>query len=159
MDATFFALVALVIFLGIIIYAKVPGMITKSLDDRAGRIRNELEEARNLREEAQQLLAEYQRKRKAAEAEAGDIVAAARHEAELLEKEARKKTEDFVARRTAMAEQKIGQAEAQAMADVRAAAVDIAIAASEKLIAQKASGAGAEALFKQGIAELKSRMN
>lgn len=159
LDATFWALIALVIFLGIVVYLKVPGQIGKALDARADKIRHELEEARKLREEAQELLAEYQRKRKAAEAEASDIVAAARHEADLLAKEARKKTEDFVARRTAMAEQKIGQAEAQAMADVRSAAVDIAIAASQKLIAQKASGAGADALFKQGLAELKSRMN
>ena len=63
MDAAFWALVALVIFLGIVIYLKVPGMINKSLDERAERIRNELDEARRLREEAQQLLAEYQRKR------------------------------------------------------------------------------------------------
>ncbi len=70
MDATFWATVALVIFLGIMIYVKVPGMITKSLDDRADRIRDELEQARRLREEAQELLAEYQRKRKEAEKEA-----------------------------------------------------------------------------------------
>ena len=81
MDAAFWALVALVIFLGIVIYLKVPGMINKSLDERAERIRNELDEARRLREEAQQLLAEYQRKRKDAEKEAGELIAAAEHEA------------------------------------------------------------------------------
>ena len=76
MDATFFALVALVIFLGIVIYLKVPGMITRNLDARSDQIRNDLEDARRLREEAQELLAEYQRKRKEAEQEASDIVAA-----------------------------------------------------------------------------------
>ncbi len=67
MDATFWALVGLLIFIGIIAYAKVPGMISGALDKRADQIRNELEEAKKLREEAQQLLAEYQRKRKEAE--------------------------------------------------------------------------------------------
>nr|MBA3447540.1 ATP F0F1 synthase subunit B [Pseudaminobacter sp.] len=72
MDATFWATVALIIFLAVVFYMKAPAMITKSLDQRADRIRDELEEARRLREEAQQLLAEYQRKRKEAEKEASD---------------------------------------------------------------------------------------
>src|SRR5690606_33982294 len=81
MDATFWAFVALVIFIAIIVYMKVPAMIGRSLDERADNIRKELEEARTLREEAQQLLAEYHRKRKEAEKEAGDIVASAEREA------------------------------------------------------------------------------
>ena len=64
LDQTFFAFVGLLIFLGIVVYLKVPGMMAKSLDDRADQIRNELAEAKRLREEAQHLLAEYQRKRK-----------------------------------------------------------------------------------------------
>jgi vacuolar-type H+-ATPase subunit H len=83
-DATFWALVALIIFLGIVVYMKVPGMIAKSLDDRADKISNELEEARKLREEAQALLAEYQKKRKEAEKEAAEIVEAAKREAETI---------------------------------------------------------------------------
>ena len=94
MDAPFWALVSLLIFIGITIYMKVPKMMAKSLDERADRIRNELEEARRLREEAQQLLAEYQRKRKEAEREAEDIVTAAEREAKLLLEEAEKKSED-----------------------------------------------------------------
>jgi len=81
MDATFWAFVALIIFLGVLAYFKVPGMINGALDGRAERIRNELDEARKLREDAQQLLAEYQRKRQEAEQEAQDIVSAAKHEA------------------------------------------------------------------------------
>ncbi|WP_457298303.1 F0F1 ATP synthase subunit B family protein, partial [Phyllobacterium sp. P5_D12] len=76
-DATFYALVGLVIFLALMIYLKVPAVVNKSLDGRADKIRDELEEARRLREEAQSLLAEFQRKRKEAEKEAGEIVAAA----------------------------------------------------------------------------------
>ena len=94
-DATFWALVALVIFLGIVIYMKVPGMITKAFDDRAGKIRNELEEARKLREEAQALLAEYQRKRKEAEEEAAEIVDAAKREAEMITAEAARRARNM----------------------------------------------------------------
>jgi len=159
MDATFWALVALIIFLGVVVYLKVPGMLTKNLDERADKIRNDLEEARRLREEAQELLAEYQRKRKEAEQEASDIVAAAERDAELMAKEAEEKTADFVARRTAMAEQKIAQAQAQAVADVRASAVEIAIAAAGKIVEGKVSGATADKLIKDSIAEVKARLN
>ena len=72
--ATVWATVALVIFLGIVVYLKVPGMISKALDARATKIRTDLDEARRLREEAQALLAEFQQKRKEAEKEAADIV-------------------------------------------------------------------------------------
>ncbi|MCB1414912.1 MAG: F0F1 ATP synthase subunit B [Nitratireductor sp.] len=159
MDATFWALIALIIFLGIVAYMKVPGMLTKNLDERADKIRNDLEEARRLREEAQELLADYQRKRKEAEQEASDIIAAAERDAELMAKEAEEKTADFVARRTAMAEQKIAQAQAQAVADVRASAVEIAIAAAGKIVEGKVSGATADKLIKDSIAEVKARLN
>ena len=159
MDATFFALVALVIFLGIIIYAKVPGMITKSLDDRAGRIRNELEEARNLREEAQQLLAEYQRKRKEAEKEAAEIVSIAQREAESILVEAKQKTEDYVARRTAMAEQKIAQAERDAVNDVRARAVDIAVEAARSVLGDKVDAKLSADLFKSSVEQVRTKLN
>ena len=159
MDATFWALIALIIFLGVVVYMKVPGMLTKNLDERADKIRNDLEEARRLREEAQELLAEYQRKRKEAEQEASDIIAAAERDAELMAKEAEEKTADFVARRTAMAEQKIAQAQAQAVADVRASAVEIAIAAAGKIVEGKVSGATADKLIKDSIAEVKARLN
>ena len=159
MDATFWATVALVIFLALVIYLKVPGMVTKSLDDRAERVRDELEEARKLREEAQGLLAEYQRKRKEAEQEAGEIVAAAKREAEALATDAARKTDEFVERRTQVAEQKIAQAEAQALADVRARAIEVAVAAAEQILADKVTGKVADGLVKSGIAEVKSRLN
>lgn len=159
LDATFWALIGLIIFLVLVVYLKVPAMLAKSLDARAEKIRDELEEARRLREEAQELLAEYQRKRKAAEAEAEDIVAAAKHEAVLFAEESARKTEEFVARRTAMAEQKIAQAETQAIADVRSIAVDIAVAAAEKLIAEKVTGAAASKIIDNSIAEVKNRLN
>lgn len=159
MDATFWALIGLVIFLGIVAYMKVPAMIAKSLDERAGRIRGELDEARRLREEAQQLLAEYQRKRKDAEKEAGELIAAAEHEAEGLVADARQKTEDFVQRRAAMAEQKIALAEVEAINEVRQSAIDIAVAAAETLIAEKADAKAVGTMFKASVAELKEKLN
>lgn len=159
MDATFWAFVALIIFLGIVFYMKVPGMISKSLDERANKIRNELDEARRLREEAQQLLAEYQRKRKEAEQEAGDIVAAAKREADQLVVEAQKKTEEYVARRTALAEQKIGQAERDAVNEVRASAVDIAVEAARKLLGDKVDAKTGAELFKSSLQEVKAKLN
>ncbi len=159
MDATFWAFVALVIFIAIVIYLKVPATISKSLDERAVRIHNELDEARRLREEAQQLLAEYQRKRKEAEKEAGDIVAAAKREAGQLVEDAKKKTDEYVARRTALAEQKIGQAERDAVNEVRARAVDVAVDAARSVLAAKVDGKADADLFKASVAELKARLN
>lgn len=158
-DATFWAFVALVIFLGIVVYLKVPGMIAKALDERADRIRNELEEARKLREEAQALLAEYQKKRKEAEKEAAEIVESAKREAEAITAEAKQKTDEYVVRRTAMAEQKIAQAEADAMEQVRNSAVDMAVAAATTIIGKKVTGKTATDLFKKSLDEVKARMN
>lgn len=157
--ATVWATVALVIFLGVVVYIKVPGMIGKSLDERAEKIRNELEEARRLREEAQQLLAEFQRKRKEAEKEAADIVAAAKREAALMVEEGRKKTEDYVARRTALAEQKIGQAERDAVNEVRANAVDLAVEAARTLLAGKVDEKAGVDLFKSSLQQIKTNLN
>lgn len=120
MDATAWALVGLILFLGIIAYYKVPAMITGALDKRADTIRKEIDDARRLREEAQALLADYQRRRNEAEAEAEGIVAEAKREAERMTVEANEALDDLIARRTAAAEAKIAQAEGQAIADVRA---------------------------------------
>lgn len=157
--ATFWATVGLVLFLALVVYLKVPAMLAKSLDERAGRITNELDEAKRLRAEAQALLVEYQQKRKEAEAEAAHIVAAAEREAEMLTAEARQKTDEFVARRTALSEQKIKQAETDAINSVRATAVDIAIAAAEKVIVQKADPLTQASLFSKAVSEVKTRLN
>lgn len=159
MDASFWALVGLIIFLGIMAYIKVPAMMAGALDKRADQIRNELEQAKKLREEAQQLLAEYQRKRKEAEAEAASILSAAEKEAAILREEAKAKTEEYVSRRTAMAEQKIQQAEADAINEVRASAVDLAVAAAQKLIGDKVDSKANNALFKASLDDLKTRLN
>jgi len=163
MDATslasVWATVALVIFLGVLVYLKVPGMIAKAIDARAVKIRHDLDEARRLREEAQALLAEFQKKRKEAEQEAAGILTAAKREAELLLADAHKKTEDYVSRRTAMAEQKIAQAEREAVNEVRSSAVDIAIEAARRLLADNPEIKAGEELFKSSLQELKSKLN
>jgi F-type H+-transporting ATPase subunit b len=159
MDATFWALIGLIIFLGILAYLKVPGKMADGLDARADKIKSDLDEARRLREEAQELLADYQRKRKEAEKEASEILTAAKREAAALEKDAEVKAADFVARRTALAEQKIEQAQAQAIAEVRASAVDIAVAAAGSILKDKATGSAADKLISDGIAEVKARLN
>ncbi|MGU3574646.1 F0F1 ATP synthase subunit B [Brucellaceae bacterium C25G] len=159
MDATFWALVGLVIFLGIIAYLKVPGMVAKSLDDRAAMISKELDEARTLREEAQALLAEYHRKRKEAEKEAGDIVAAAGREANAIVEDAKQKTEEYVARRNKLAEQKIASAEAEAIKEVRTAAVELAVAAATRIVAEKVDAKASATFFKDSLEQVKSRLN
>jgi len=163
MDATMWAQiwsqVALVLFLALVVYLGAPKMIGKSLDDRAAKIKAELDAAKALREEAQSLLAEYQQKRKDAEAEAAQILAAAQREASALAADAKAKTEDYVARRTALSEQKIKAAESEAVNAVRAAAVDLAVAAAEKLIAAKVDAGADAALFKNSVNEVKTRLN
>lgn len=158
-DATIWSFIALIIFIGGIVYIKVPGMVGKALDERASKIQNQLDEARRLREESQELLAEYQRKRAEAEKEAAEIVEAAKREASHIAAEAKAKTEDYVQRRTAMAEQKIAQAEADAVNQVRASAVDTAVNAAEELLKEKVSSAKMTELFKSSLDDIKTHMN
>lgn len=159
MDATFWALVGLIIFLALLAYLKVPGMVARSLDERAANISKELDEARTLREEAQALLAEYHRKRKEAEKEASEIVAAAQREAASLMIEAKAKSEDYIARRNKLAEQKIAQAESDAVNEVRASAVEIAVAAASSLIANKMDTKAAGELFKTSLKQVEENFN
>ena len=121
---------AFILFLALLVYLGVHRKITDSLDGRQARIKAELDEARQLKEEAQALLAEFQRKGREAEKEAEAIIAGAKAEAERIAAEAKTRMEDFISRRTKMAETKIIQAEAQALADVRSAAADAAVAAA-----------------------------
>jgi F-type H+-transporting ATPase subunit b len=159
LDNTFWAFAGLLIFLAIMAYMKVPAMMGKGLDARADKIRADLDEAKRLRDEAAALLAEFQGKRKQAEKDAEEIVAAAKRDAETLAADAKVKTEEFVKRRTAMAEQKIAQAENDAINAVRSSAVDIAIAAAGKILGAKAGGNLSADLFKQSLNDVKSRLN
>jgi F-type H+-transporting ATPase subunit b len=157
--AEFWVAVAFVAFLLILAYYKVPALIAKALDDRADAIRKELDEARRLREEAQALLADYQKKHRNAGQEAEAIVEQARREAEAFSAETRKALAETVERRRRQAEEKIARAEAQAVEDVRAAAVDMAIAAAERILREKAAGPGGAALIDESIRTIKGRLN
>ena len=157
--AEFWVAIAFVAFALILVYYKVPRLIAKSLDDRADSIRKELDEARRLREEAQALLTDYQTRHRNVGEEAQAIVAQARHEADAFAQETREALKDTLERRTRLAEDKIARAEAQAVDEVRAAAVDMAVAAAERILREKAAGAGGAALIDQGIRDLKGRLN
>ena len=158
-EAETWVALAFVIFMAGLGYIGVQRMVAKSLDDRSARIKAELDEARKLKDEAAQLLAEYQHKRHEAEGEAQDIIAGANAEAERLAVEAKAKIEDFVKRRTAMAETKIAQAEAQAAADVRSAAAEAAIAAAEKILSVETKGRLAGDLIAKGIEDVRKKLN
>ncbi|MEO0729739.1 MAG: F0F1 ATP synthase subunit B, partial [Pseudomonadota bacterium] len=145
---------AFLVFVGGLIYYGIPGMIGKALDARSDRIRKELDEARRLREEAQQLLADYQRKTATAETEAQEIIARAETEAKALAEETRKSLQDSLERRTRAAEEKIARSEAQAVAEVRSTAVERAVAAAEQIMRDRLDGNGQSKLIDDAIADL-----
>jgi F-type H+-transporting ATPase subunit b len=158
-EPEFWVAVAFVILMGVFAYLGVHRTVLQTLDHRSERIRAELDDARRLKEEAAKLLAEYEARRASAEREAEDIIANARADAERIAAEAKAKMEDFVARRTKTAESKIALAEAQALADVRAAAADAAVAAASAILSQSVKGQVADELLAKGIAEVRAKLN
>jgi F-type H+-transporting ATPase subunit b len=158
-DPVFWVMIAFFAFFALLIYYKVPGMVGKSLDTRAEAIRHELDEARRLRDEAQSLLNDYQRKSRQAEEETKSILDQAKRESEALAAETRRSLAESVERRTKLAEEKIARAEAQALAEVRASAVDGAIAAAEKIMKVRATGKTANALVESSIRDLEGKLN
>lgn len=156
--ATIWATIALVIFIGIAIYAGVHRTIGKLLDDRIKAIETELAEAERLRLEAKFLLQEYESKRQAAATEAESIVAAAREEAFRLTAEAKTSLETLIARRTKAVEDKIAQAESQAVAEVRSRSADVAVEAARVLLTKQMSKQG-DALIDQSIRDVSARLN
>ena len=159
MDATFWVGAAFVLFIGVLVYLKVPGMLTRALDERAKKISNDLDQARELREEAQVLLATYQRKQRDALKEAEEIIAHAKEEAMREAEQAEKKLEEAIARRQQAALNKIALAEAQAENEVRDTAIEIAIAAATAVVAQQVRGDRADALVDTAIQDLRGHLN
>src|ERR1700758_1032748 len=133
--------------------------VLTALAHRAERIKAELDDASRLKDEAAKVLAEYKARRASAEREAADIIASANAEAERIASEAKTKMEDFVARRTKTAESKIALAEAQAVADVRAAAANAAVTAASTILSQSVKGQIADDLLAKGIAEVRQKLN
>src|SRR5271154_3196230 len=158
LEAEAWVAVSFVIFLGLLVYLGAHRRLIDGIDQRQARIKAELDEAVRLRQEAQAVLAEFERKGREAEGEAFAIIAGAKAEAERLAVETKAKMEDFVVRRTKMAEAKIAQAEAQALADVRSAAAT-AVAAAEKILTAAAKGKVAEDLLAKGIEDVRKKFN
>ena len=158
-EPEFWVAVAFVILMGVFAYVGVHKTVLKALDNRSARIKAELDDARRLKDEAAKVLADYKTRRASAEREAEEIITSAKAEAERIAAEAKAKMEDFVARRTKTAESKIALAEAQAVADVRAAAADAAIAAASTILSQSVKGEVANDLLAKGIAEVRQKLN
>jgi len=156
-EGEFWVLVAAVLFVALFgrrIFAAVGG----GLDARAARIKGELDEARRLREEAERLVAEYQAKQQQAAAEAEAIVAHAKTEAERVAAQAARDLEQMLQRRQQMAEERIAQAEAKALDEVRAAAIDIAVIAAREVIAAQVDERRGSALIDEEIVALPQRL-
>jgi F-type H+-transporting ATPase subunit b len=157
-DPTFWVLVAFVIFVALV-WKPGSRMVAQMLDERSEKIRSDLDKAAKLREEAQALLAEYQKKQREALKDAEAIVAAAKAEAEALSKQAAADLETSLKRREQLALQRIAQAEAQALTDVRAAAVDLAMQATRKILTDKLDAGRQDALIDSAIKELPAKLN
>src|SRR5262252_7105670 len=142
--------IAFIILMCVFAYFGVHRTVLKALDNRSARIKAELDDARRLKDEAAKVLGDYKARRASAEREAEDIIANARSEAERIATEAKAKMEDFVARRT-----KTALAEAQARADVRAAAADAAVAAASSILSKTVKGEVADDLLTKGINEVR----
>ena len=157
-DPTFWVAVGTVLFV-IGVYKPIKNALLGALDARADRIRDELEEAARLREEAQKLLADYKRKQSEATAEAEAMLAHAKEEAETLRQQAAQELTAILKRREEAAMEKIAQAEANALQEVQGKAVDIAIAATGKLLTESLDDAKAGKLVDQSIAELEGKLH
>ncbi|MEH6738888.1 MAG: F0F1 ATP synthase subunit B [Sulfitobacter sp.] len=151
-NTDFVVLLAFLLFIAVLFYFKVPTLLGGMLDGRADGIKNEIEEARKLREDAQTLLASYERKQKEVQAQADRIVADAKAEAKAAGEQARVDLATSVERRLAAAEEQIGSAQAAAVKEVRDQAVVIAIAASRDIIGQQMTATDGNKLIDEGIA-------
>ncbi len=158
-DPASWVAIASILFVALIIYLKVPGMVTDALDRRAREIADELDGARKLRDEAQALLASYQRRTAHAEQEIEEIVELARAEAVQMSKEMQASLKAQAERRRKLAEEKIAHAEALAIQEVRAAAVDAAVGAARTLIAERLSAEKARELVNQSISDLRGKLH
>jgi F-type H+-transporting ATPase subunit b len=150
--------IAFIVFAGLMVW-KARKPVLDGIDARAERIKAELDEAQRLREEAQKALAEYKRKQRDAAKEAEELLANARHEADLLRNQAAEDLKQTLARREKAALEKIAQAETQAVQDVRAKAVDIAIAATAKLLSENVDPQRDQAMVDQAIKDLGRKLH
>ncbi|MBV1706365.1 MAG: ATP F0F1 synthase subunit B [Hyphomicrobiales bacterium] len=157
--AEFFVAIAFLLFLAGMFYYKVHATIAGALDARVKAITDELEQAKSLRREAASLLASFEQKKVEAEAEAASIIAAAKVDAEVFSRDAERKLNEFISRRTAQADAKIALAETQATQEVRASAADAAVKAAAVVLQQHASGPAGAGMIEKNIGDLKTLFN
>jgi len=158
-NTNFIVLLAFLLFLAILVYYKVPGMVGRMLDERSAGIRKDLDEARRLRDEAQTLLGSFERKQREVDAQASRIVAAAKEEAEKAAVLAMDEIRASVARRLAAAHEQIASAEARAIRDVRDEAITVAVNAARDVIAQKMTPASGNALIDDAISAVEAKLH
>ncbi|MBO6866347.1 MAG: F0F1 ATP synthase subunit B [Pseudomonadota bacterium] len=158
-NTDFVVLISFLIFLGVLVYFKVPGMLGKLLDQRAEGIKKDLDEARALREEAQNLLASYERKQQEVKEQAERIVAQAKVDAEATAAQAKADLETSVARRLAAAEDQIASAEASAVKEVRNAAITVAVKAAEDIVSKNTAAKDQAKLIDDAIATVGSKLH
>ncbi len=158
-NTDFVVLVGFLLFAGILLYFRIPGILGKLLDKRAEGIRAELEEARKLREEAQAILASYERKLKEVEKQAEELVEAAREEGELMAREAKEDLRESIARRMRAAEEQIDAARAAAVREVRDTAVGVAVSAARDVLAKQMDATRSGKLIDEGIKEAAAKLH
>ncbi len=158
-DSSFYVLIAFLIVIGVFARAGVHKMIVGGLDKRAAKIADEINEVRKVREEAQELLASYQRRQREAEEEAAGIIEQAKRDASRMTAEARAKIEDQTERRIRAAEDKIARAEAQALSEVRGQTADLAIEAARVIIRERMDGGAQGPFIDKAIAGLRDKLN
>lgn len=158
-DTYFWVLLSFIIVIGAFIRFGAHKTMAASLDKRSNRIADEINEARKMREEAQELLAQYQRRQREAETEAAAIIEQAKKDAKQMAVEARDKINAQMERRTKAAEEKIARAEAQALSEVRGKAADVAINAARDIIRERMDSGAQNAFIDKSIADLRGKLN
>lgn len=156
---TFWVAVAFAIFVAFIVWRRVPAMVAKALDGRAEKIKRELDDAKKLRDEAERLLAEYKKKHAEAANEADAILKQAAEEAKLFAREAEKRLAAALERLSKATGEKIAQAEANAVKEVRAAAVESAVKAAEAVLGERLKAGRNQGLLDEAIEDLDQRLS
>jgi F-type H+-transporting ATPase subunit b len=158
-NTNFVVLISFLIFIGVLIYAGVPGVLAGALDARAARIKAELEEAKALRAEAMALLGSYEAKQKEVQEQSARIIAQAKEEAQAAAVKAKDDLKQSIARRLAAAEEQIASAEASALRQVRESAISVAIAAAGEVLAKQATAETASASIDEAIAQVGAKFH
>ncbi|WP_170333783.1 F0F1 ATP synthase subunit B [Ruegeria arenilitoris] len=158
-NTDFVVLLGFIVFIAVLFYFKVPGLIGGALDNRAAGIKSELDEARALHEEARSLLASYERKQREVQTQADAIVAAAKDDAALAAEQAKADLEKSIARRLAAAQDQIASAEASAVKEVRDQAITVAVSAANAVLAKQMTATQANKLIDSAIADVDAKLH